>query len=214
MGRSIWAAHCVEQQLAPPLYSSRYVNFEFAKLLNSYLLRGEIAQAIELAENQLAAIPLSPFHQIAGRSLLDQTHTLCHWADEFHRSVDVNQPVKALYFELTEFDVNTDEWAIDGFAYTADYGLATAEDWLPDYCAASENALILEGYESLQEAFEELEIESDDLQNARDWCEQLIIARYMQLLQAARTEAKRQGLAWAALPAYCTEHGYDFIASI
>jgi hypothetical protein len=46
---------------------------------------------------------------------------------------------------------------------------------------------------------------------ARDWCEQLIIARFMELMRAAHLEAARRGLAWAKLPLYFTEHAYDFV---
>ena len=186
------------------------MNFEFAEIINPYLARGEFTQAIQLAENRLASIPSSPFHEIIGQSLLGHTDKLCCWIDDFHRSGATTQPVRALYFELTEFDINTDEWAIDGFAYSKDYGLEDSE-WLSDWGVTSVNAFVLEGYEYLQLSFEEVELDSEDLQNAYDWCEQLVIARYMELVQATHKQAQLQGLTWARLPVYYTEHGYDFI---
>lgn len=189
------------------------MNFEFAEIVNSYLMRGEFTQAIQLAEKRLATISPSPFHEIIDQSLLGHTDELCRWINDFYHSVAASQPVQALYFELTEFDINTDEWGLDGFAYLKDFGLEET-DWLSDYSAASEGAFVIKGYELLQEAFAEIEPDSEGLQDAQDWCEQLIIVRYMQLIQTAHQQAQRQGLVWATLPVYCTEHGYDFVLSV
>lgn len=186
------------------------MNFQFAESINPYLAQGQFAQAIELAENQMAVLPRSPFHEIINQPLLHHTTDLCFWINSFYRAAASNQLIQALYFELTEFDINSDVWAIDGFTYPEDMGIEDTE-WLNEPSAATEQAFILRGYEGLQRAFEESEPDSAEAQGARDWCEQLVIARYMQLVQAAHKEAENQGLPWAALPIYCTEHAYDFV---
>lgn len=192
------------------LQKSQLMNFEFAEAINAYLERSEFSQAIQLAETKLAALTSSPFHPILGKTLLDQTDSLCLWIDNFYTTTATNFSVQALYFEITEFDVNTDVWSIDGFAYAEDGGLEDTE-WLADVEeeAISDDAFVVQGYEEVQQAFEEEDL--DESQDARDWCEQLIIARYMQLIDAAHRKARERNLAWATLPIYCTEHGYDFI---
>lgn len=188
------------------------MNFEFGEVINPYLEKAEFDQAIQLAESKLAAIPTTPFHTIISKSLLAQASSFCLWIDAFHKANSEAFPIKALYFEMTEFDINTDEWSIDGFGYPEDGGSEDIE-WLAssDELAISESAFILKDCEILQEAFEENEADSGDEQDAQDWCEQIIIARYMQLVHAAHQLAKEKKLPWALLPVYCTEHGYDFI---
>jgi hypothetical protein len=188
------------------------MNFEFGEAINPYLEKAEFNKAIKLAENKLAAIPATPFHDIIGKSFLSQASNLSLWIDNFYKASTEDFLIKALYFEMTEFDINTDEWSIDGFAYPEDGGLEDTE-WLAEFegVAVSEGAFILKGFETLQVAFENAELDSDDEQNARDWCEQLIIARYMQLIHAAHQHAKEKDFAWSLIPVYCTEHAYDFI---
>lgn len=188
------------------------MNFEFSEAVNPHLKRGHFAEAVRIAESSLSALPASPFHTIIGRPLLNQADRLCSWIDEFYTAVGGNHPIAALYFELTEFDINTDVWCIDGFAYTQDEGLDDLE-WLSEPSAGhtADLPFIVTGYEALQQAFEEVESDSDELQDAQDWSEQLVIIRYMELIHAAHKLAQQKELAWSRLPLYCTEHGYDFV---
>ena len=70
---------------------------------------------------------------------------------------------------------------------------------------------VITSYEKLQKAFENIEPDTDDLQDARDWGEQLVIIRFMELMSAAHSVAKKKNMKWADLPMYFTEHSYDFI---
>ena len=124
--------------------------------------------------------------------------------------------MKALYFEMNEFDINTTHWYIDGVALSKDGGLDLSDmEWLCDYEIDSQTEIdevfLIEGYEKLQTAFEEIPLETDDLQNARDWCEQIVITRYMELMRTAHLIAKNKGFGWAVIPTYFTEHSYDFV---
>jgi hypothetical protein len=83
---------------------------------------------------------------------------------------------------LNEFDINTELWYIDCFAYSDDGGLNLDDmEWLCDFEADSqsitETVFPIKGYETLQNAFQTVETETNDSQNARDWSEQIIIAR-------------------------------------
>ncbi len=117
---------------------------------------------------------------------------------------------------MNEFDINTDIWYIDGFAFNQDGGLDLEDmEWLCDFETDSqsetETVFQIEGLEKLQTAFEATELDTDNLQDARDWCEQIIIARFMELMRTAHLTAMQKGYSWATTPIYFTEHSYDFV---
>jgi hypothetical protein len=69
---------------------------------------------------------------------------------------------------------------------------------------------VLTGYEKLQKAFD-LEADTDALMDARDWCQQIVIVRFMELIHRAHNTAYQRNLSWGSVPIYCTEHDYDFL---
>jgi hypothetical protein len=193
------------------------MNFEFAEQINPDLERLDFEKALQFAENELRKIPLTEFHFVLDNSLLDQTNDLASWTENFYNLATKKNKVEALYFEMNEFDINTDYWYIDSFAFENDGGLDLENmDWLSDFDTDSQTetktVFKIDGYEKLQKAFENIELETANLQNARDWCEQIIITRFMELLRIAHLTAKSRNLNWGKIPIYFTEHSYEFIA--
>lgn len=192
------------------------MNFEFAEQINADLERFNFDKALYTAETELKKLPITAFHDVINESLTDQADDLITWIEDFFRIASKKVAIKALYFEMNEFDINTDLWYIDSFAYSNDGGLNLDDmEWLCNYNSDSpsitETVFAIQGYEKLQKAFEAVELNTETLQNARDWCEQIIIARFMELMRTAHLTAKKQNLMWAAVPIYFTEHSYDFI---
>lgn len=190
------------------------MNFDFAEQINPYLEKQNYSKAIRIAEAALKSIPTTDFHSVIGQSLVEQAGGVANWIDNFHRTVSKVIEPKALYFEMNEFDINTDTWYIDGFAFSEDGGLNLEDmEWLceVDQETMTSEEYVITGYEMLQETFENVEPDTDELQDARDWCEQLVIARFMELMSAAHSEARKQNMRWAEVPLYFTEHSYDFI---
>ena len=193
------------------------MNFEYAEQINPYLERLDMAGAIAFAEEELSRLPSSEFHDVIGISLVAQADDLAIWIDQFYQLVSERMDVEALYFEMNEFDINTDYWYIDFFAYSNDGGMNPDDmEWLVDYDASSQEetgaVFAIEGYEKLQRAFETFDSNyNKGQQDARDWCEQVIIARYMELVRAAQLSARTNDMGWAGIPIYFTEHEYDFI---
>lgn len=192
------------------------MNFEFAEKINPYLEQLNFARALDIAETELRKIPPTDFHYVLDKTLIDHADLLATWVGGFYNlSVQKNE-VETLYFEINEFDINTEHWYIDCFAYSTDGGLDPEYmEWLCDYDTDSQTEtgflFKIEGYEPLQDAFENIALETDDLQNARDWCEQIIIARFIELMATTHRKAKDLNLNWGKIPVYFTEHSYDFV---
>ena len=174
------------------------MNFNFAEQINPQLENFDFPAALEIAETQLKKINGSDYHAVLGRSLIHQAGDVADWIDVFYRKSSEKYKLKALYFEMNEFDINTDRWYIDGFAYDKDKGLGEKDDedldWLSDFItdthSVTNTIFVIEGYEALQKAFDGTPAHNGALQDPRDWCEQIIIARYMELMRAAHLKAK------------------------
>lgn len=197
------------------------MNFEFANKINPCLEVFDFEGALVIAQAELKALPVSPFHAIIGRSLIHMTKPLANWINDFYSGAKKKSVVCALYFELNEFDINTDYWFIDGFAYD-DCGEDSDDmDWLSDFSTDSRtetgSVFYIEDYHLLQSAFSEVDQKklngdwTKELQDARDWCEQIIIIRFMELMRNAHLFSKQKFLSWSDTPVYFTEHEYDFI---
>src|ERR1700754_604440 len=110
------------------------MNFDFARQINPALEKLDFVKALDIAETALKKIPQSEFHFVLGRGLSNQAEELAIWVDEFYERASESIQVEALYFEMNEFDINTDDWYIEGFAYDQDGGLDRKDmEWLVDY---------------------------------------------------------------------------------
>ena len=198
------------------------MNFEFAEKINPHLEKLDFKKALEIATAELQKLPNTDFHSVLSATLTEQAEEVADWIEEFYQKASKKKKVKALYFEMNEFDINTDMWFIDGFSFSKDGGLDLEDmDWLCDYDTDSQtetdSVFTIEQFEKLQEAFSEIEKKeendewTDELQEARDWCEQIIITKFMELMREAHLVAKRKQYLWATIPIYFTEHGYDFV---
>ena len=186
------------------------MNFEFAQLINSNLEKFEFEQALNISETELKKIQTTEFHAILELSLINQTEDLVSWINDFYSKASQKTDIKALYFEMTEFDINTDYWDIFGFYYDTDGGLDSDLNWLCDNNAdnLSFKEFNLTGLEKLQIAFANIEPKNKILKDSRDWCEQIIIIRFAELMRNAHLNAKEKKLPWASIPVYFAEHDY------
>ena len=202
------------------------MNFDFASKINPHLEKFDFESALGIAENALKEIPHTIFHFVIDKSLTHHVSNLSDWIDEFYRESILEYDIESLYFEMIEFDINTDTWLIDGFGFTFDGGLEDT-NWLCDVKTMTQKPFILEGYEPLQNAFEfhqqtreilrrsnnDAILNSEDYLNSsisRDWCEQIIIIRFMELMYNAHLTSSKKQLNWAKIPVYFTEHEYSF----
>jgi hypothetical protein len=190
------------------------MNFDFALQINPSLEKLDFSTALNIAETALKRISTTEYHSVLGKSFLGHADNLTVWVENFYQTMAKQMDVKALYFEMNEFDINTDIWYIDGFAYDQDGGLDLNDmEWLSDVTVnqVTGKEFVLYGFEELQIAFRDKYAKNGSLREARDWCEQIIITRFMELMRAAHLKAEERNLPWAKVPVYFTEHSYDFV---
>lgn len=188
------------------------MNFEFANQINPCLERFDFSAALQIAEGELKKLPGTPFHEVLGKSMTSQAETFASWVKEFFEQASKKEQIKSLYCEMNEFDINTDHWYVDCFAFSIDEGLTRGDmDWLCDYEADTESRFVIEGFDKLQAAFGSVDLNTESLQDAIDWCEQIILTRFMELVRTAHVLAMDKNYGWAGVPVYFSEHDYDFI---
>ena len=139
------------------------MNFEFAELINPDLEQLNFEKALNIAETELRKIPTTTFHYVLENSLIGQADDLAYWVENFYNIAIKKNKVEALYFEINEFDINTDLWYIDSFAFSKDGGLDLSDmEWLFDFDTDSQTetqtVFKIEGYEKLQNAFESIDL--------------------------------------------------------
>lgn len=149
------------------------MNFDFAERINPDLEKLDFEKAISIGETELQKLPKTEFHSIIGKSLTEQAENLADWVENFYKIASKKLDIKSLYFEMNEFDINTDSWYIDSFAFSQDGGLDLDDmEWLCDFETDSqsetETVFQIEGIEKLQTSFETIELDTDNLQDARD----------------------------------------------
>jgi hypothetical protein len=117
--------------------------------------RGQLDKAIAAAEKKLSKLPESDYHQVLGRSWSDQAEKAAKWLQKLARKVATKFPVSAIYCEMNRFEINTDEWYLDAFAYDR---LGDPDDlgWLSGWQESTEerSRFVLKGMSDLQAAFQ------------------------------------------------------------
>jgi hypothetical protein len=191
------------------------LNDDVLEHLASYLEEGQLSVAIAQVEAALGRMEPTYFHALRGVSLLPQRDAGLRWLNAFYERVSRTQPVNALYLEMNGFDINTDEWYVDGFAFEK-VGDPGELDWLADWeqDMTTTEPFVLRGFEAGQQAFAqymEEEDPSDGLERARDLAEALVVLRLQELLDHTHRAAKSQGLAWGQTPIWVTAHDYELV---
>ncbi|MBW3129409.1 hypothetical protein [Hymenobacter profundi] len=194
------------------------MDFALFDSFQGLIQEGKLKEAIAQAECKLRSLETTYFHVVLGTSILYQQQNVMTWLDAFYQSVSPRMPVGALYVEMNAFDINTEEWYFDGFAYE-EAGTREDAEWLTNWSAdtTTEEHLVLGGFESVQEAFETYFYEekvSENLEQAHDVAEILVILRIQELLEEVHQVAESRGLAWGAIPLLVTAHGYDLLHQI
>jgi len=189
--------------------------FECAEKIDPSLKKLDFEKVIEIAEAELRKFPNSDFQVVLDASFAHLAGDLADWIDQYYQAISKKMKVVSLYFEANEFTLNTDVWYIDGFAYAEDGGLDDI-DWLSNWESDTQNEMgsvfQITNLETLQAPYAKYNKnapqyvwqENDEVEEARNWCTCIIIARFMELMRKAHLVAKEKQYSWAESRIYFT----------
>lgn len=171
---------------------------------------GLLDRAIEYCEAQLKRLPQSDFHKALGRDWLEQSEATLRWLTKLHSDAAARFEPRALYCEMNRFDINTERWYLDGFAYEA-VGNPAELSWLTghQHTTTDGQALVLDGMDDLQQAYgrlQELNSVSPELEAASEMATVLLTLRMQELVQAAAQQAWEHGTIPDTVPILAAAH--------
>jgi hypothetical protein len=156
----------------------------------------------------------TPYHTLLGRDFLHHRIEVAKFVSEFHRSATQNGPIRMLYFEMNEFELNPARWYFNGFAYEKGgdiWDLTWNSDWLSDYVSVTQD-FNLTGMELVQEAFASLYLDEDQplgTKIAEEIAIYLVVARFSELIKMAHQIAKEYRPELHSVPIFSTAHDWD-----
>src|SRR5262245_50885156 len=112
--------------------------FELQDQLAPILRAGNLPQCERTVAARLAALPRSPFHIVLDLSITSDPKEIAAGFDEFFQQMSESFTIGAAYTEMNGFDINTDLWFCQPFAYER-YGGREDYDWLSDWQGETES---------------------------------------------------------------------------
>ncbi|HVK57438.1 MAG TPA: hypothetical protein VM735_01555, partial [Candidatus Kapabacteria bacterium] len=164
-----------------------------------------LTTCIDRVSRELRELPDSPFHEaIAMRITNPRAEVAAHF-DAFFEKEASRFPIKASYTEINGFDINTDLWYFDVFAYSS-YGGLEDFDWISDWQSDDFPHMPITGFERLQEVFASDAFGDDRFTDACDLAGLIFVLRFQELVAESSREMKQ-----LSFPLLATAHDYDFI---
>lgn len=182
-----------------------------------YIVAGQVRRHIARLEQLLRQIPDTPFHAVLGRGFAAQVEQLADWLSRVYDDGAKDFSVTALYVEMNRFDINTDQWILNGFAFKmAPPELAEDLEFnLGEYESCYEPEFVLKGMEDLQAAFAQTDIgalmvsqvpEDKRRLEAVAIATDLVTARMQELVAAAHLETARRPHPVGRVRVYANAH--------
>src|SRR5690606_21133835 len=146
-----------------------------------------------------------------GRNLLNLTDDVDEFLNAvYQKSIEEISNVESIYCEMNGFTINPDLWFVTGMSFTFCNDL-TDTDWLADYDYFFEMALVIKGYEDLQETYEDyVKNEKWDFENSADLCAIIITLRLLELFRETYKVFKDKS-EWTKIPVFVTSHDSELI---
>jgi hypothetical protein len=179
--------------------------FELQDQLTPTLRAGDLAQCERAVAAALVGLPRSPFHTILDLSITTDPKDVAAGFDKFFQQVSESFKIGAAYTEMNGFDINTDLWFCQPFAYTR-YGGHDDYDWLSDWQGESEGAFAIQGLEALQKVYASDAFRDERFHNACSVTSLLVVVRFQDLIRRAALHMQE-----LRFPLLATAHDYDFI---
>lgn len=180
---------------------------DFLAKVNRWLKKSDIAGAVAECERLLQKLPESPFHKAVGRDWLKQQTKLATWFKKQYAAASKQFAVKALYVEMNRFEINTDSWYLDAFAFD-DFGGTQDVEWLCNskYTSDDEDQFVLTGMKDLQKTFAAVMTTESTAPEAENAAILLLTLRMLEVVQAAVVEARANGSIPEDVPLFAAAH--------
>lgn len=184
------------------------ISFELQDQLAPILRSGDLAQCERIVSARLAALPTSPFHIILDLPITTDAEGLAAGFDEFFQQQGARFKIEAAYTEMNGFDINTDLWFCQPFAYQK-YGGLDDFDWLSDWQSDEEGGFAIEGLEQLQAVYASDTFRDERFDDACSVTSLLVVIRFQDLIRRAAPHMQE-----LRFPLLATAHDYDFIYEV
>ncbi len=182
--------------------------FELQEQLTPILQAGDLPQCERTVAATLAALPRSPFHIILDLSITSDPKEVAAGFDEFFQQMSESFKIGSAYAEMNGFDINTDLWFCQPFAFEQ-YGGHDDYDWLSDWQGETESGFPIEGLESLQEVYASDAFRDTRFDDACSVTSLLVVIRFQDLIRRAAPHMQK-----LSFPLLATAHDYDFIYEV
>jgi hypothetical protein len=181
------------------------VSFELQKQLKPVLRAGDIERCERVIAERLAAMPRSPFHIALDLRITNSPSDIARHFDRFFNREAQRFTLAAGYTEMNGFDINTDRWYFDMFAYD-NYGGHDDYGWLADWNSESFNQMTITGLEPLQEVYDSPAFSERSFDDQCSIAGLLVVVKFQDLIRRAAPLMQQ-----LQFPLLSTAHDYDFI---
>ena len=182
--------------------------FETIDRLDPILRNGDVAVCEREAVGVMNSLRESPFHIVSMLSISNDPISAARHFDAFYDKESSRIPIAVVYTEMNGFDINTDRWFCDLFAYTK-YGGQDDYDWLADWQSEPFPDYTILGLDQLQLVFGSEAKYKDEFSDARFIADLLVVIKFQAFMKAVAREMRTLNV-----PLFVTAHDYDFIAEI
>ncbi len=184
--------------------------FEIANQIEPDLRKGDTETCINRVVEELKKLPETPFHDAINFKFSNKPDNIADFMRKFIEKEKERIDIKAIYTEMNGFDINTDLWYFDSFAYET-YGGRQDYDWLSDWKSDDYEIMTLTGLENIQEVYEnyqedEYEENEGDYSKISGLCSLLIVLYFQDLIKKSARLINELDI-----PFLATAHDYDFI---
>jgi hypothetical protein len=185
---------------------------ELQRFIEKDVCAARLEPAIAYCERALSALPTSPYHAALGQSFLGQLNEVTAWLATFYKQASAAMAVKALYVEMTRFEINTDVWDAHAFAYDF-FGEPDDLGWLCGWKMHTDRAIVLDGLAGLRAAYRQHYHEgmSAEDERAAGAASMLVTLRFQELIRAVAQKARAENGIPKKVPVLAAVHESDLV---
>ena len=171
----------------------------------------DIGGTARFLEERLAQEKVERFRGLLGRTFTNEPREILSAINEFISAAGSEFDLKAVYFEMNEFDINPDRWFFDFFGFDHYTDDRDDVDWLCEWNPVDWPEVTLTGLESVQADFawymnEEM-YNDEKFARAKDVAVLLVMAKFVALIEAALASGARA----KPIPVFATAHDFDIV---